>query len=258
MRLYDKEFIMEEINMKFNKHFILRFVATALCAMMLLTAAACGEDTPDVSSDDSFTNLNVDTLDPEIMGFLGRFTDWYYVEDSETVFYDSEKAGDGTTNILYCILGDAGCADWTKYPVAEPEDVYNAKKLDPKKWAKESGGAYKVFESKDADWIATNIFNVTEKDLEAMRAQGEENKWFYLKGEKYYKVIGGVGDPFTDYIINSAKTDGSVYYINYSCYIDTAEGREFRSAYSARIQQKTIGDKDYWTLLKFDQDETVG
>ena len=83
--------------MKHNIHFILRIAAVALCAMMLLTASACGEDTPDVSSEDSVTNLNIETLDPAIMEFLSRFTDWYYVEGSETVTYDSEKAGDGTT-----------------------------------------------------------------------------------------------------------------------------------------------------------------
>ena len=46
----------EETKMKHNIHFILRIAAVALCAMMLLTASACGEDTPDVSSEDSVTN----------------------------------------------------------------------------------------------------------------------------------------------------------------------------------------------------------
>ncbi len=241
--------------MKHNRHLILRFAAAALCAVMMLSAAACGDNTSEeVSSEEPFTQLKVDELDEGISEFLGRFTDWYYVEESESLSYDSRKAGDGTTNILYCILGDAGCADWTKYPVSEPKDVYSTKKLDPKKWAKESGGAYKVFEGKDADWIAINIFNVTEEDLDAMRQQGETNKWFYLKDGKYYKVIGGVGDPLTDYVIDSAKTDGSVYYIGYSCYFDTPEGREFSASYTAEIQQKTIDGENYWTLLKFEQE----
>ncbi|MBQ9902247.1 MAG: hypothetical protein IJM51_07675 [Clostridia bacterium] len=245
-------------NIFFTQKTFHRFMALAIAAVMLLSFAACGKDSSGVSSGEAVTNLKAEDLDPAIMEFLSRFTDWYFIEGSGTVYYDSEKAGEGDTNILRCILGDAGCADWTKYPVSEPKDVYNQKKLDPKKWAKESGGAYKVFNADDADWIARNIFNVSDDALEAMRAQGEKNKWFYLKNGKYYKVIGGVGDPFTVYEVNLASRDGTVYYINYSCYYDAPDGREFRSAYTAEIQQKTIEDKDYWTLLKFGEEEIAG
>ena len=37
-----------------------------------------------------------------------------------------------------------------------------------------------------------------------------------------------------------------------------AEGREFRASYTAEIQQKSINGENYWTLLNFSQDETVG
>jgi hypothetical protein len=236
-----------------RKYLFIRTAALVLAVVMLLSAAACNQETPDVSSEDSLTVLKVDELDQDMIDFLTRFTDWYEVEEGQKPAYDNEKAGNGSTNILRSILGDAGCADWSKYPVSEPKDVYNNKKLDPKKWAKESGGAYKVFDSKGADWIAVNIFNATEKDIEAMRTQGEENKWFYLKGSKYYKVIGGVGDPLTEYQFDSAKTDGTVYYVNYSCYFNNGEERSLNGSYSAEVQQKTVDEKQYWTLNKFEQ-----
>ena len=160
-----------------KKNVFLRASAFVFAAVMLFLAAACSDnETEEVSSENTLTELKIEELDQDMTNFLIRFTDWYEVEEGKKPVYDSKKAGDGETNILRSILGDAGCADWTKYPVSEPEDVYNTKKLDPKKWAKKTGGAYKVFDSKDADWIAVNIFNVTEKDIEAMREQGEKNK----------------------------------------------------------------------------------
>ncbi len=227
--------------------------AFTLAAVMMLSAVACVKDTNDVSSEETFTELKIDELDKDMTEFLTRFTDWYEVEEGQKKAYDSKKAGDGTTNILRSILGDAGCADWGKYPASEPKDVYNTKKLDPKKWAKESGGAYKVFDAKGADWVAINIFNVTEKDIEAMRAQGEENKWFYLKDGKYYKVIGGVGDPLTAYTFESAKTDGTVYYVNYSASFDNGEEITPVGSYYAEVQQKTVDGSTYWTLNRFEQ-----
>ena len=231
----------------------LRVAACLTAAVMLLSAAACAGSTVDLSSEDPFTELKTDKLDREMTDFLTRFTDWYEVDEGQKLAYDSKTAGDGSTNILRSIMGDAGCTDWGKYPVGERKEVYNTKKLDPKKWAKESGGAYLVFNSKDVEWIAVNIFNVTEKDIEAMREQGEKNKWFYLKNGKYYKTIGGVGDPLTEYTFDSAKTDGTVYYVNYSCYFNNGEERTFNGSYSAEVQQKTIDGKDYWTLNKFEQ-----
>lgn len=236
-----------------KKNVIFRFAALTLAAVMLLSAAACSESADHVSSENTFTELKTDRLDKDMTDFLERFTDWYEVEEGQKMVYDSQKAGDGSTNILRSILGDAGCADWSKYPVSEPKDVYNEKKLDPKKWAKESGGAYKVFNSAEADWIALNIFNVTEKDIEAMRAQGEETKWFYLKDGKYYKVIGGVGDPLTEYTFDAAKTDGTVYYVNYSASFNNGEEITPAGSYYAEVEQKTVDGTAYWTLIRFEQ-----
>lgn len=237
-----------------KKNVFLRVSAVLTAAVMLLSAAACsGKEENNTSSESPFTELKVEELDSELTNFLIRFTDWYEVEEGDKVAYDSEKAGDGKTNILRSILGNAGCVEWSKYPVGERKEVYNTKKLDPKKWAKDSNGAYIVFDSKGADWIATNIFNVTEDDIEVMREQGEQNKWFYLKGDKYYTVIYGVGDPLTEYTFDSAKTDGTVYYVNYSASFNNGEEIIPKGSYSAEVQKKSIEGIDYWTLNKFEQ-----
>lgn len=110
-----------------KKTLFFRFGAFLTAAVMLLSAAACTENKADVSSDDSFTELKVDELDTDMTDSLTRFTDWYYVDEGQKKVYDSAKAGDGSTNILRNILGDAGCADWSKYPVSQPKEVYNEK-----------------------------------------------------------------------------------------------------------------------------------
>ncbi|MBQ1441834.1 MAG: hypothetical protein IIZ08_07950 [Clostridia bacterium] len=236
-----------------QKTVFIRVAAFLTAAMTLLCAVACSQDSTGTSSEPTLTELKIEELDKDMTDFLIRFSDWYYVDEGEKNEYDSAKAGGGETNILRCIIADVPCAEFSKYPVSEPKVVYDAKHLDPKKWAKKSGGSYIVYESKDVDWIAVNIFNATEKDIETMRAQGEKNEWFYLDDGKYYAVIGGVGDPLTEYTFESAKTDGTVYYVTYHSDFYNGETREFFRSYTAELQQKNIDGKDYWTLNKFEQ-----
>lgn len=237
-----------------RSHFI-RTSAFLTAFFLLLCAVSCddGRRSGATKIEPSLQNLATDKLDTQMTDFLIRFSDWYCVEEGEDLQYDCEKAGDGDTNILRCIIGNAPCVDWSVYPVSAPQDFYNNKKLDPKKWAKQSGGCYSVYDSADAEWIAINIFHATEKDIENMRAQGAENEWFYLHKDKYYVVTGGLGDPLTEYTFDSAKTDGKVYYIEYSSSFYNGETRDFIASYRAELEQKNIDGKAYWTLLRFEE-----
>ena len=236
-----------------KKNVFLRIAAFVFAAAMLFSAAACSQEADEVSSEDALTELKIDELDKDMTDLLIRFADWYITDEGKNPVYDCQKAGEGETNILRSIVCEGGFVDWEKYSLKKPKDVYNKKKLDPKKWAKENGCAYMIFDSKGVDWVAVNIFNVTDEDLEEMRAQAEENKWFYLDGDKYYKNIGGVGDPMTSYTFESAKTDGKVCYVNYSSKFDNGEETTPRGSYTAEVQKKTIDGKDYWTLNRFEQ-----
>ena len=242
----------------FAKANLLRVTALLIAAVMLLSASSCGNGKPsDIVSgtDSSLTQLPEEDIPETLVKFLSTFSDWYITEEGTQPQFDSASAGDGTTNILRSIVGNMPCVDWESYPVQMYEDFWDTKNLDPKKWAKNTGGCYMAFDQAGAEWIAVNIFNVTDEDIAAMREQGEKNEWFYLSGEKYYVPSGGVGDPLTDYKINSVKTDGKKYFVDYQSWFlfDDPDNRDFNASYYAELTLKNIDGKEYWSLCKFAQ-----
>ena len=246
------------MNVLFSKANLLRISAVLTATVMLLSASSCGGGKPsDIVSDtdSSLTQLKQDEIPAALLPFLSTFSDWYITEEGKQPQFDSASAGDGTSNILRSIIGNMPCVDWQSYPVKMYEDFWDSKTLDPQKWAKETGGCYKAFDQTGAEWIAVNIFNVTEEDIAAMREQGKKNKWFYLSGGKYYIVSGGVGDPLTDYKILSVTTDGKKYFVNYESrfLFDDPDNGEFNASYYAELTLKNIDGKEYWSLLKYAQ-----
>ena len=244
------------MNRQITRAGVVRAAAFLTALVMLLTAASCGggaetDETSDNSS--SLIELKGPAIPESLKQFLVCFSDWYEMEDDGRSYYDSEKAGDGSTNILRCIVGNMPCVEWEQYPVAKYEEVWDGKRLDPKKWAKATGGCYMVFDSEDADWIAVNIFNVSQDDLDAMRRQGQKEKWFYQYKGKYFTPAGGVGDPLTEYRLSSVKTDGTKYYVTYESRFlyDEPENADYDVSYNAELAVRTIDGKDYWTLYRY-------
>ena len=235
---------------------LLRAAAVVTSLTMLLASVSCGGGSASQNSTDatsSLIELNPLAVPESLEKFLVCFTDWYETEDTEHSRFDSSNAGDGSTNILRSIVGNMPCVDYDVYPVTKYEEIWNNKKPDPKKWASETGGCYMVFDQKAADWIAVNIFNVSEDDLAAMRRQGEQEKWFYLYKGNYYTPAGGVGDPLTEYRLSSVKTDGRRYYVNYESrfLFDDPDNAEYDISYYAELEIKTIDGRDYWSLFKY-------
>lgn len=243
----------------FHQNKRIRVAAFVTAAFMLLTAVSCGKDKKDTSSDTAvshsdFTQMDVEEMPDSLSGFLEFFADWYVRNGGQKDYYDAGKAGEGDTNILSCIVNNPPCVSWNSYPVKEYEEVWGDKKTDPKNWSKTTYGCYFIFDQKSADWVAKNIFNVTDKDIEAMRRQGEENKWFYLHKGNYYVTVGGIGDPPTVYSFLSCQTDGKKYLVDYDCYYfdDDPEKGEFVASYSAELELKNIDGSYYWSLYKFE------
>lgn len=235
----------------------LRITALLSALALLLACVSCGEDdTPrDESSGGSgFVEIDIEEMPDSLSSFLEFFADWYVRSGDGKKYYDCTKAGDGDTNILCAIVNNPPCVSWNSYPVKEYEEFWESKKSDPKNWSKESRGSYFRFDQESADWIAKNIFNVTDDDIAAMRRQAKEKKWFYLHKGYYYVTVGGIGDPPTVYKFNSCKTDETKYLVEYDCYYfdDDPEKGEFVASYSAELEMKNIDGSMYWSLYRFE------
>ena len=88
-----------------KKNVFLRASAFVFAAVMLFSAAACSDnETEEVSSENTLTELKIEELDQDMTNFLIRFTDWYEVEEGKKPVYDSKKAGDGETRLGFMTI----------------------------------------------------------------------------------------------------------------------------------------------------------
>ena len=235
----------------------MRILALLAALTMLFSVASCsGEDNDpqdeNISGSD-FGETEIEEMPDSLSSFLEFFSDWYVRSGNRKNYYDCAKAGEGDTNILCAIVNNPPCVSWNSYPVKEYDEIWEGKEYDPKKWAKKTNGSYFVFDQKSADWVAKNIFNVTDSDIKAMRKQAEKNKWFYLHKGSYYVTVGGIGDPPTVYKFISCKTDEKKYLVDYDCYYfdDDPQKGEFVASYSAELELKNIDGDYYWSLYQF-------
>ena len=243
--------------MSFAKSRGLRVTSLFISLALLLACASCAgqqDATSDTSGNESgFVEMDIVEMPDSLSSFLEFLGDWYVRSGAQKNYYDCTKAGEGDTNILGSIVNNPPCVSWNSYPVKEYEEFWESKTSDPKNWSKETHGCYFKFDQKNADWVAKNIFNVTDDDIKAMRRQGEKNKWFYLHKGSYYVTVGGIGDPPTVYKFISCKTDEKKYLVDYDCYYfdDDPQKGEFVASYSAELELKNIDGDYYWSLYQF-------
>ena len=74
--------------------------------------------------------------------------------------------------------------------------------------------AYRQLSESKTDWILTNIFNVSEQDLAALKAIDADTDYVYLLDGYYYSVLGGVGGGYI-ITLTDISYDGSFYTIQY-------------------------------------------
>ena len=234
---------------------------TLSCTVALFTAlviffstAACSDkkDNSPVSKSDqpAIVEMNIEEMPESLIDFLSRFTDWCYSEKGGFSF-DCEN---DYSCLMQCVMQEPSCVGWMNYPVKQPEGVDYNKKHDPKKWAKLSG-YYLVYDQESVKWIITNIFNISEEKIPEMVKRGEKEKIFYASKGKYYRPMGGLGDPFTQYGLVSVKREGKRYYVDYNVYsvdyeMDMSESKQYSGSFTAELELKNIDGKDYWSLYK--------
>ncbi|MBQ9826972.1 MAG: zinc ribbon domain-containing protein [Firmicutes bacterium] len=190
--------------------------------------------------------------------FLLYFSSWYD-GGSGNKEYECTKAAEDSGNILAEIVGNGSIVDFNLYLNAGHMSIWDNKTQDPRGWNQKDGYmGFAVNREEGVDWIARNIFNVSDADIRTLKKSGEEKELFYIDKDtegnsNYYNIIGGVGDPFISVSIGSVLYDGSKYYVSYDL-LRIEYGRygnqsyTYDSTYSAVMEYKTIDGRCYWSM----------
>ena len=184
---------------------------------------------------------------------LERFLDQFafgYRDRSGGTSYDCTRAADGSSNILAQIVSSAPCVSFRTYPGPYPEEHWDGGSWQ---WADVSK-SYTEYDRKAVDWIAVNIFNVPEDEINALIHQGYDETLFYCDGVAegeawYYAPLYGVGGPQTEVVITACTFDGTEYAVTYDYGI---VGFDERTTHTAVLRLKTLDGTDYWSLYRHD------
>ncbi len=182
--------------------------------------------------------------------------------DGDAGNYDSRKAADGDTDILYNILKTNSIAYFSIYPVDEPRfnDTRNGAAMDP--WGKAATlGNYNEYYKESVIWIAQNIFNVSDEDLGKLTEKANSTTGaaigYYLDKGKYYFYGGSAlskTKQFYEISIGDATYDGRYYYINY--YVDLGaideNGQRVQSSTGLKgyvvAELKDVDGEKFWSV----------
>lgn len=241
----------------------IRAAAVLLAAAMLLSAAvSCrsggGRHAQEGGAAESMYVFE-DQADYESLdAFIQRFVKWYFVRSGEPWQYDSSTAADGKSNILACIATPASCVAWELYSDVPQEDCFVEKPNDPEKWAAETN-AYYMYDKATVDFIAREIFNVSEEDIQTLAEQGEKNRVLYQRGDKYYTLHEGSCDSAVTARIQSVRQDGDRFTVRFNAAgaresVDHEGFSVLSCKCSAEMELKILEGKSYWSLYRFDSE----
>lgn len=205
------------------------------------------------------TELDPEAMPDELISFLLQFVGWYSDGDGGIVYREGALSTDGI-HLLNSIIHNGSCARFSLYPGEGQTDYWG--EADPRGWNAESGGygSYAAYDAESVDWIAVNIFHLSPAELPLLISQAESAHLFYRqKAENgkdyYYRVIGGVGDPFLKVIPFRVTWEDGKYTVVYDVYFDTewesrypSSSGEYEYTACAVMGYEEIDGKQYWTL----------
>lgn len=121
---------------------------------------------------------------------------------------------------------------------------------DPRGWS--SDGNWIATTKSTVDWLALNIFNISDQNREEALANLENEKLMYQDGDSYYGLYcrSGLGIPPEITVTNCAK-DGRVYYLEF----DVEVNDEQKDTIYAVTEIKEVDGTWYWTLQYFGWDK---
>ena len=216
-----------------------------------------GSDSFDASKTEKQT-VDISSLPESLTSFLEIFNGGYVkATRGGSLEYDYRTAGSSNSNIIYAIIGKPMCASISMYPGPDPETLDR----DPWGWCDEGFEGMPVdfalaFDTEKVNWIAQNIFNITEADIDALSEQGMSDRLFYETDSSYYVLYPATGTSERKVVsLTSAQFDGQYYYIEYdAAYFssiptgaDHSQWTQY-DTYYAVMEPKEIDGVEYWSL----------
>lgn len=216
-------------------------------------------------------------LSADMVPFRSALIDFLYCFNCDTwEEFDNENPGDN--QILGTIMAgfgqyhvaveDLGTDPSGEYPLGETIDG-----LDPKGWGEDGAydlyGSYGKYDIEKVNWVAENVFNLSEETIAAMQKKGETDRMFYLQDDSYICVDGWPTGAYDGGAleITGVKTDGQKFCIEYDFgiadygydyenfeelagdYENTPVDRnEEYTTYYAVVEPKLIDGKHYWSI----------
>lgn len=216
-------------------------------------------------------------LSADMVPFRSALIDFLYCFNCDTwEEFDNENPGDN--QILGTIMAgfgqyhvaveDLGADPSGEYPLGETIDG-----LDPKGWGEDGAydlyGSYGKYDIEKVNWVAENVFNLSEETIAAMQKKGETDRMFYLQDDSYICVDGWPTGAYDGEAleITGVKTDGQKFCIEYDFgiadygydyenfeelagdYENTPVDRnEEYTTYYAVVEPKLIDGKHYWSI----------
>ncbi|MCR4610253.1 MAG: zinc ribbon domain-containing protein [Eubacterium sp.] len=175
--------------------------------------------------------------------------------------YDSREISGGGQDIIENIVKTSSVADFSIYPVDPPKyfDTRNGDSMDP--WGKAATlGSYNKCDSDSVRWIATNIFNVTDREVDTLTDRANKRSGsvtgYYYSDDSYYYYGGNAPSKVKQVygiFIGDVMSDGGYYYISYRInmgYLRDDSGEDvpqYLDGYAVMGLKEIDGEK-YWSV----------
>ena len=214
------------------------------------TPAVTPEPTPQPTPEPEMLRVEAGELPDSLFDFLCRFDDGYTDRMGGRDF-DSGNAVDVRANLLAQIVSAVPCVDFAEYPVESPVFHWNDGSRDPMNWAADTG-CYAEFDPAAVQWIAQNVFQLSERDYQALLDRclyaGEFYQGQSETGEdRFYLLLRTAITPGSFVRIESALSDGTRYEIVYD---DLLWPRQLVGSYAASLELRQSGSGSYWSLTR--------
>ena len=244
---------MQKIHTKIVRK-LLRGTAWMLAAAMLMISAASCHSGEKPASDEPAKVLD-SREEASLKAFLVSFVKRYPVSSDGKWEYDCSAPLKSDTNILACIVHPTACDDWTLYSDIPEEECFIEKSDDPRGWAKETY-SYNMYDAETVEFIAREIFHLSENDMQVLTQLGESKHLFYKESGKYYTVSEGMNDAFADIRLISVEEEGGRYLVQFDANFlqKTDNSDEYISVSGkcrAEMGLKNVGGRQYWSLYHF-------
>ena len=244
---------MQKIHTKIVRK-LLRGTAWMLAAAMLMISAASCHSGEKPASDEPAKVLD-SREEASLKAFLVSFVKRYPVSSDGKWEYDCSSAAGAEVNIMACLVTPASCADWTLYSGKTEEECFFEKSDDPKRWAEETY-VYFRYDAGTVDFIAREIFNLTQETIESLTQRGEREGMFYRQEDSYYTVRDDTQESFSEVTLLSEAAVGNRYQVEFEAdtLLRTDENDELlhiSGRCRAELSLKSVDGREYWSLYSF-------